>query len=255
MGSLKTDDGKPDTMEIYSVGQDDMIGTSPPYENPEPIEAHRQDFQAFFRHAYAAVCVILSHLDKKLGLAPNTLASLNPQDKPTATALRLLLSPPQSNPEEVRGVIPGHTDISSITMLFHVAGGLQILPAGCENEEENWRYVRPEPNCALINLGDTIVEMTGGVLRSSLHRVVTPPGEQARVTRQSLAYLVKPDRMATMRRVKSSGVVPPPSEHDKEDTRSVDEWAAERSRQIIMGEVKPKGRGGRFDVKRTLVKV
>jgi len=255
MGSLKTDDGKPDTMEIYSISQDDMIGTTPPFKNPEPLESHRQDCQAFFRHAHAAISVILSHLDEKLGLPRNTLASINPLDRPTATSLRLLLSPPQSGTKEFRGVLPGHTDIGCITMLFHVAGGLQILPAGCENEEPNWRYIRPEPNCALINMGDTLVEMTGGVLRSSLHRVVTPPGEQAGVTRQSLAYLVRPDRNLTMRRLKSSGVVPPPSEGDEEDTRLVDEWAAEMSKRIVVGQVKPKGKGGRFDMQRNLVKV
>jgi hypothetical protein len=49
-----------------------------------------------------------------------------------------------------------------------------------------------------------------------------------------------------MRRLKSDGVVPAPSESDEEETCGVDEWAARRVRAITSGEVKPQGRGGRF---------
>ncbi|KAH6675882.1 putative oxidoreductase [Halenospora varia] len=222
-GKLKTDDGKLDIMEMYTISQDDILGTGARRENPEPVEAHREDCQEFFRQAHKALCVVYSHLDKKLALAPDTLAALSP-DRVTLT---------------------GHTDIGTITMLFHVMGGLQILPAGCENISFNWRYIRPRPDCVVINVGDTLVEWTGGVLRSSLYRVLTAPGKQASIPRQNLAYLVRPDHNATMRRLESNGVVPPASEGDEEDTRSVDDWAAGRVRSIILGEVKPQGRGGR----------
>ncbi|KAF4626294.1 hypothetical protein G7Y89_g11868 [Cudoniella acicularis] len=244
-GKLKTDDGKRDIMEMYTIGQDDILGTGARRENPEPIEACREDCQDFFRQAHKALCVVYSHLDKKLALAPNTLAALSPLDKPSDTSLRLLMSRPQPVIESDRVTLTGHTDIGTITMLFHVTGGLQILPAGCENISSNWRYIRPRPDCVVINLGDTLVEWTGGVLRSSLHRVLTAPGEQASIPRQSLAYLVRPDHNATMRRLKSNGVIPPASEGEEEDTRSVDDWAAGRVKSIILGEVKPQGRGGR----------
>ncbi|TGO74409.1 hypothetical protein BELL_0285g00060 [Botrytis elliptica] len=85
----------------------------------------------------------------------------------------------------------GHTDIGTIMMLFNIAGGLQILPSSAENCNENWQYIRPVPGCALINTGNMMVEWTGGMLRSSLHRVVTAPGKGAGVTRLSLAYLLR----------------------------------------------------------------
>ncbi|KAH8645581.1 oxidoreductase [Tricladium varicosporioides] len=244
-GKLKTDDGKLDIMEMYTISQDDILGTGTRRENPEPVEAHREDCQEFFRQAHKALCVVYSHLNKKLALDPGTLAALSPLDKPSDTSLRLLMSRPQPAVESDRVTLTGHTDIGTITMLFHVVGGLQILPVGCENISLNWRYIRPRPDCVVINVGDTLVEWTGGVLRSSLHRVLTAPGEQASVPRQSLAYLVRPGHNATMRRLKSNGVVPPASEGDEEDIRSVDDWAAGRVRSIILGEVKPQGRGGR----------
>jgi isopenicillin N synthase-like dioxygenase len=107
-------------------------------------------------------------------------------------------------------------------MLFHVVGGLQILPPGSENINANWQYVRPVPGCALVNLGDTIVEWTGGVLRSCLHRVAVAPGTQGSVPRLSLGYFVRPKFATTMRRL-TGGAIPPLADGEVEDTRSVTE--------------------------------
>lgn len=244
-GLLKTDDGKMDDMEIYTLGQDDILGNAKPRENPEPIEAKRDACRDFFQHAYDVVTVVLSHLNKHLGLAPGTLEGLCPLEKVSETSLRFLQSAPKENAVEERNIIMGgHTDIGIITVLFHVAGGLQILPAGTESKFENWKYIKPQPNCALINIGDTLIEWTGGLLRSSLHRVVTPAGEQSLVTRQSLAYLVRPEMEASMQRLRSS-MIPELGEGEEEETRSTVEWASWRAKQIMNGELKPQTRGGK----------
>lgn len=75
-------------------------------------------------------------------------------------------------------------------------GGLQVfvpdniagpgLPAG-------WNYVKPEPGMAIFNLGDAFVKWSDGELKSNLHRVVNPPGDQAKWTRYSLAYFTRPN--------------------------------------------------------------
>ncbi|KAI9658397.1 MAG: hypothetical protein M1821_002530 [Bathelium mastoideum] len=244
-GKLKTDDGKLDAIEMYNISQDDMLSNGNPRQNPEPLELQRTECREFFHHAHAAIRLIFSHLDKQLGLAEGTLASLTPLDKPSERSLRLLLAHPQNNADERRISLGGHTDIGVITLLFNVAGGLQILPAGSENVHSNWRYIRPQPGCAVVNLGDTIVEWTGGLLRSSLHRVVTAPGKQAEAPRQSVAYLVRPARNGSMRRLKGRNVIPPLEEGEEDESRSVDEWAASRALQVIRGELKPQTRGGR----------
>ena len=231
-------------MEMYNISQDDMLGNGPPRQNPEPIETNRQECQEFFKYAHTAVCMVLLQLDKQLGLASGTLTELISPRKLSDTSARLLLSSPQSTSEGGRITLGGHTDIGVITLLFNVAGGLQILPADSENINTNWRYVRPEPGCAVINLGDTLVEWTGGVLRSSLHRVVTAPGEQAGVTRQSVAYLIRPDHDRSMRRLNGSNVIPPLADGEEDETRSVDDWAAWRARQVMNGELKAQTRGG-----------
>lgn len=241
---LRTDDNKRDAIEVYTLSQDDILGNVPPLANPQTIEQRREECREFFHHAYAAVTVILSHLEKHLDIQPGTLAALCALNKPSATALRLLLSPAQPANDNRRINFGGHTDIGIITLLFNVAGGLQILPAGAENTDRNWRYIRPQQGCALINIGDTLTEWTGGLLRSSLHRVVSPPGDQAQLPRQSLAYLVRAERNATVQRLKGGSVIPLLKNGEEEDTSTVDAWAAWRAQQIINGELKPQTRGG-----------
>ncbi|KAJ4288923.1 hypothetical protein N0V90_011264 [Kalmusia sp. IMI 367209] len=244
-GLLRTDNGGVDDMEMYTLGQDDIVGNNTPRKNPDSIEAEREACREFFLNAHKVIDTILGCLDEHLGLKTGTLASLCPIDEQSDTSLRLLQSKPQETTTDAKRItLGGHTDIGTITLLFHVVGGLQILPAGRANAYENWQYVKPQPNCALVNIGDTLVEWTGGLLRSSLHRVVAAPGDQAKVQRQSLAYLVRPARNVSMRRLHSN-VIPVVRDGEEEDTRTVTDWAAQRAGQIIRGELKPQTHGGR----------
>lgn len=95
----------------------------------------------------------------------------------------------------------------------------------------------------LINIGDTLVKWSGNVLRSNLHRVVTPPGGQATTVRQSMAYLVKTDNGASMKRLKGSGI-PRLKDGEVDEERSMIEWATWRAGQIMRGEMKVETMGG-----------
>jgi isopenicillin N synthase-like dioxygenase len=242
---VRIDDNTRDSIEVYSLSQDDMLGNIAPLANPEPIESSREDCRRFLQAASAAVSVVLTQLEKHLDLEPNTLTSRCTLKKPSATAVRFILSPAQPVKDPRRINFGGHTDIGIITLLFNVAGGLQILPAGSENVDENWRYIRPRPGCALVNIGDTLTEWTGGLLRSSIHRVVSPPGTQAQLPRQSLAYLVRAEKGAIMHRLQGGNVIPPLRDGEEDDERNVDSWAAWRAQQIMNGVLKAESRGGK----------
>lgn len=81
---------------------------------------------------------------------------------------------------------PSHTDATSTTMLFTWQGGLQITNTGAAGEgnvdvedtdkkaEYSWYYVQPEPGNVIVNLGDVMVALSNGVLKSGKHRVVIP---------------------------------------------------------------------------------
>lgn len=88
------------------------------------------------------------------------------------------------------------TDWGTLTVLFNALGGLQIfMPEKLvgPGEEAGWRYVKPEPGMAIFNLGDAFVKWSDGELKSTIHRVAAPPGDQAQHTRYSLAYFTRPD--------------------------------------------------------------
>ncbi|KAF7952548.1 uncharacterized protein EAE97_002045 [Botrytis byssoidea] len=183
-GVLKTDDGKVNNMaDAYTqLG----LGTWYAIYTPRPrgISKTSKDCKRFFLRSHEVLTRVMNHLDKYLGLVPGTLSSLSSLEKPSATSLRLLMARPQPLNDKIIN-LGGHTDIGTIAMLFHVVGGFQVLPAESENIKSNWRYVRTVPGCALINIGDSLVEWTGELLRSNLHRVVTPTGKHATCTRRN----------------------------------------------------------------------
>lgn len=60
-------------------------------------------------------------------------------------------------------------------------------------QTNDWCYVKPLAGHAVVNIGDAMVKFTAGILRSNIHRVVSPPGEQADSTRMSLVYFARPE--------------------------------------------------------------
>lgn len=87
--------------------------------------------------------------------------------------------------DDRRPSLVGHTDLGSLTILFNITGGLQLLAPDSPDakDERNWRYVQPVPGCAIVNLGDAMVEWTAGTLHSNMHRIAFAPGEQGTVPR------------------------------------------------------------------------
>jgi isopenicillin N synthase-like dioxygenase len=99
-----------------------------------------------------------------------------------------------------------HTDFGTVTLLANVVGGLQILAPGKQpTDDDAWLWVRPKPGCLIVNLGDAIVQWSGGLPRSNCHRINFSPGQQRFVDRYSLALLVRPERDASMKRLIGEG--------------------------------------------------
>ena len=176
--------------------------------------------------AHTLVHLILSLLNTHLQLPPNTLTSLHRQSAISGDHVRLIKSPPQP-PSDMRTALGKHTDYGSITILFNRLGGLQILPPPAltpEGRDPEWTYVRPLPGHCIVNLGDAMVKFTNGLLRSNIHRVVNPPGEQAKETRYSLVYFARPEDEVVLRRLEGSAVIPELGDGRVEETVSSKEW-------------------------------
>ncbi|TGO65260.1 hypothetical protein BCON_0003g00540 [Botryotinia convoluta] len=223
--TLQTPNGRIDSIKLFAISQDDAVRNKRPLTNPQPIEQDRDNIKSFFEHAHGALDLIHFHLDRSMGLAP------------------VLCTRPKSVKEEFV-TLNNHTDIGSITLLFTVCGGLQVLGAGIENIDANWRYVRPEPGCVIILIGDTMVEWTAGALRASLHRVVTAPGKQAAATRLGLGYFLRPSHTTRMSRlVSGNGTIPMLAPGEVGEERSVTEWAHWKANGDVTAAVEAASKG------------
>lgn len=160
--------------------------------------------------------------------------------------IRFVKAPPQE--QSLKGVALGeHTDFGSVTVLFNRLGGLQVrLPdyisaippssnetaSATESKlcENSWAYVRPLPGHCIVNLGDALVKFSDGKLRSNIHRVVAPPGDQGSVIRYSLVYFCRPEDDVKLRALVEGGEA-------EDEGVSAKEWILRRA----LGRRKPDG--------------
>jgi isopenicillin N synthase-like dioxygenase len=178
------------------------------------------------RTAHSIVLFILRHIEKHLHLPAETLTSLHRQMQISGDQVRFVKSPPQP-PSDMRTALGKHTDFGSITILFNRLGGLQILPPPSltpAGQNPEWTYVKPLPGHCIVNLGDAMVKFTNGLLRSNIHRVVSPPGEQAKETRYSLVYFSRPEDEVILKRLEGSDVIPELQEGEEEEQMNSKEW-------------------------------
>lgn len=186
------------------------------------------------KSAQDIVQLLLKLLNEFLELPEGTLTSMHRVHVPSGDQVRLIKAPPQ--PLDDKQIALGeHTDFGSLTILFNRLGGLQILPPG---EDAVWTYVKPLPNHAIINIGDALVKFTNGVLRSNIHRVVSPPGAQEQYPRYSVVYFNRPEDDVPLRRLQGSAVIPPLENGVEEDVTTSKEWILRRalgSRPQVVG--------------------
>ena len=126
---------------------------------------------------------LMSLFARGLGLPPGFFTGTTGDG---ASALRAINYPARKG-----AALPGqrragaHTDYGMLTILRQDAvGGLEVLGPG-----GSWAGVEPVPGAFVINIGDLMARWTNDRWRSTLHRVVEPPGPSAATARrQSMAY-------------------------------------------------------------------
>ncbi|KIW63865.1 hypothetical protein PV04_08837 [Phialophora macrospora] len=218
-------DGNLDRNEFYNVSKDDMFGLMDPLPAPEVLSSRRALLKSFMSSAHGIVTLVLELLNDHLQLPPNTLQNMHRLEGRAGDQVRFIKAPPQPM-DDRRTALGEHTDFGSVTVLFNRLGGLQVLPPG---RDAQWCYVKPLPNHAIINLGDAMVKFTNGLLRSNIHRVVAPPGEQANYTRYSLVYFNRPENDVKLKRLEGSEKIPPLEEGAAEEDINSNDWILRRA--------------------------
>ena len=82
-----------------------------------------------------------------------------------------------------------HTDYGTLTIIStNSETGLQVC-----TRSGQWIDVEPPPNSFIVNIGDLMMHLTNDKWISTLHRVITPPLDQAGKRRQSLVFFHNPN--------------------------------------------------------------
>lgn len=235
MGVSKIDSkGTPDRCEFWGVSKDEILGQAvDPCPMPPIFTQHASLLQGLVKQSHSICTSILAKLETHLHLPERALTSLHRLSEPSADQLRTLKMAAQP-PGDQRTSLLAHTDFGSITLLWNVLGGLQILPpeAGDSDPDglsEAWQFVEPQRGCVVVNIGDALVSFTNGVLRSNLHRVTAPPGKQGLFERYSAAYFMRPEEDVLMQPLKGGDVIPPQLEVPEGKLYTSKEWVGRRA--------------------------
>ncbi|KAF3071043.1 hypothetical protein GL218_00945 [Daldinia childiae] len=156
---------------------------------------HRDLFDKVIRKLFVLISIILE-------LPENYLADAHAYDEESDDHLRYMIYNVRSQEEWDKAQAyskGGHTDFGSLTLLFsqHVAG-LQI-----RTPEGEWKYVSPVEGGITCNAADTLTFLTNGFIKSTIHRVVTPPKDQISIPRLGLLYFSRPGANTPMKTVPS----------------------------------------------------
>jgi isopenicillin N synthase-like dioxygenase len=233
--------GTPDRCEFWGFSKDEILSHKNPQRTLPLVEEYHAFLATFTKRAHTLCLDLLSHFERHLSFAVGTLSSLHRLQAISSDQVRVLKMAPQPHGDE-RTSLLAHTDFGSITLLWNVIGGLQILPpeagdSDVDGTSNGWQYVKPEDGYVIVNIGDAMVMFSGGRLRSNLHRVTAVPGEQGRVERYSAAYFMRPEDDVLMQAL----------DGDKEggNLYTAKEWVALRSNAVQKAMVPMQSNGGR----------
>ncbi|KAI9059090.1 Clavaminate synthase-like protein [Trametes sanguinea] len=207
-GATVTDEtGALDTVEFMNIAKDDAIAWPSVARRsyPSTVNAHMDDAVIpFIRRSIEVNDTLLEIFNELLGLPEGTLAEKHKLDEFSGSEARIIKNPPRPEGiDEAKAALAAHTDFGSLSFLHNRLGGLQVMVPGTDK----WQYVKPIPGHAICNLGDSMTIFSGGLLKSNLHRVVPPPGEQARYARWSLVYFTRPGDSVLLRALAEHSVM------------------------------------------------
>jgi isopenicillin N synthase-like dioxygenase len=190
--SLGTDT-PPDLKETFSMGPINRPA-APPVDaaeafafEPTPWPAVLPQFRPAMEAYYTAMADLIARVMTLFAKALSLPRDFFDQriDRHTS-ALRLLNYPVLSEPPRPGQLRAGaHTDYGTVTVLRadDAPGGLEVLV------DDHWTAAPLAADSFVVNLGDAMARWTNDRWRSTLHRVVTPPVEQAATSRrQSIAF-------------------------------------------------------------------
>ena len=180
------DQSVPDLKEFWQIGHETRPGETVEHPNvwPDAPEGFRDTFETLFDRLFDTGRELLKAIAIGLDLPEDWFEA---RVKGGTSLLRLLHYPPipaGADPRSIRAA--AHEDINLITLLVAAEGsGLELL-----DRDGTWKPVENERGHLVVDTGDMMARLTGGVIPATTHRVVNPSGPN--VSRYSMPFFVQP---------------------------------------------------------------
>ena len=242
-----------DNIEIYNIPKftDDFKGK---YDQPDLLKAHLPEIEVFQRALHTNVVLPLLRLFAIVLQLPDEeyLVKQHTFEKKSEDHFRYMIYHARTEEEWAAsnyGSSTGHTDLGTVTLLFRQpVAGLQIL-----GEDGNWTWVSAQPGTITVNLADTISHLTGGWLKSSVHRVVAPPKDQRQYERTGLLYFARPHNDVQLLPIVDSPVLQAAGVKPRfEKIVTMEQWVKAKQELQLNPEIAAKrvaeGKGGKYEV-------
>lgn len=180
-----------DLKEFWHVGRE--IPRDSKYAADMPANLWPTEIPEFKEVAYGLYTTldnlgsrVLSALALHIGLPENYFADKTDSGN---SILRPIHYPPITA-DDIPNVRAGaHEDINLITLLVGAsAAGLEV-----KSRKGEWVPFTADADTIVVNIGDMLQRLTNHVYPSTTHRVVNPPGEQARQPRYSTPFFLHPN--------------------------------------------------------------
>jgi isopenicillin N synthase-like dioxygenase len=180
-----------DLKEFWHVGREiprdsRHAAVMPPNLWPEEIPEFREVAYGLYTALDQLGARVLSALALHIGLPADWFA-----DKTNFgnSILRPIHYPPITAPDIPNVRAGAHEDINLITLLVGAsAAGLEVL-----SRKGEWVPFTAEADTIVVNIGDMLQRLTNHVYPSTTHRVVNPPGDEARKPRYSTPFFLHPN--------------------------------------------------------------
>ncbi|KAJ7581201.1 Clavaminate synthase-like protein [Mycena floridula] len=238
------DNGVKDQNEHYNVNRDVTLR-----DHPTALKPLLPEISEFARHNHLNVLhPILKLLALGLELPEDALVDLHGysdvgetfHNRIVCTQFMRFQSYPRSEEEETKTKnvwLKGHTDFGTVTILYsQPVSALQILTL-----DGTWKWVRHIEGALVVNMGDAMNFLSGGIYPGTIHRVVQPPLDQQSYTRLGVFYFCMTNDNVTLKPLydspvlKRAGIVPRPEDAD---APTMEAWRKGRTSAYGQSELK-----------------
>ena len=175
--------------ELYNIPR--FGENAPRRKHPSTIIEHWSRIEQFSRYVHEQIVMKLLRLFEMVLLVPEGhFGKLHLYEEEHSSYLRYMkyhARTAEQNAALDNVWLRGHTDFGSLSILFRQP----ITSLQVRTQQGEWKYVRPYPESITMNVGDQLQFLSNGFFKSSVHRVVAPPADQAHLDRLGVLYFAR----------------------------------------------------------------